>query len=78
MHREGSLDSDGIINVKGSFKKGDVVRILNQDGREIGLGVVNYASDELARKSDLLQDEIVHVVDLEAFVCHLDLSIPVC
>lgn len=55
-----------------------MVRILDQDGREIGLGIVNYASDELARKSDLLQDEIVHVVDLEAFVCHLDLSIPVC
>lgn len=55
-----------------------MVRILDQDGREIGLGVVNYASDELARKSDLLQDEIVHVVDLEAFVCHLDLSISVC
>lgn len=78
MHREKSLDSDGIVNVKGSFKKGDVVRILDQDGREIGLGIVNYPADELALSSDSLQDEVVHVVDLEAFVCHLELSIPVC
>lgn len=78
MHREKSLDSDGIVDVNGSFKKGDVVRILDQDEREIGLGIVNYASDELALNGELLQDEVVHVVDLEAFVCHLDLSIPVC
>ncbi|MGV6980275.1 hypothetical protein [Bacillus pumilus] len=42
------------------------------------MGIVNYSSDELIQKRDFLQDEVVHVVDLEAFVCHLDLSIPVC
>ncbi len=40
-----SLLPVGITGIHGSFKKGDVVRILNQDGTQIGMGMAQYGSD---------------------------------
>ncbi|MGE6629787.1 glutamate 5-kinase [Bacillus sp. NPDC077027] len=78
LHRQKSLDHEGILHVRGSFEKGDVVRILDQNEREIGLGIVNYSASKLAQPQEDALDSVVHVVDPESFVCHLELSIPVC
>lgn len=66
-----------ISKVKGYFQEGSVVRILDFEGNRIGLGVVNYSSEQL-REYDQTQDKYVEeVVKNDDLVCHLEASIPV-
>jgi glutamate 5-kinase len=44
-----SLLPVGVTAVRGTFKRGDVVRCVDADGRLIGQGLVNYSSEEAAR-----------------------------
>lgn len=44
-----SLLPGGIVSVEGSFTEGSVVVIVDQDGREIGRGIVNYPSGDIKR-----------------------------
>ncbi len=74
-----SIYSSDIMEVKGQFNKGAVIRIIDENGDRIGLGVVNYSSDEIIKISkqsekELEKYEIVHFDDL---VCELELSLPV-
>ena len=41
-----SLLPVGVVGVKGNFKRGDVVSCVDQKGREMARGLVNYSSDE--------------------------------
>ena len=43
-----SLLPAGIAHIDGDFERGDAVTILDPDGREIGRGLIAYASDEAA------------------------------
>ena len=58
----GSLLAVGITRVEGSFRKGDVVRITRQDGREIARGLTNYAAGELAKIRGLRSDRFLQVL----------------
>lgn len=74
-----SIYSSDIMEVKGQFNKGAVIRIIDENGERIGLGVVNYSSDEIIKISKQTEKEhekyeIVHFDDL---VCELELSLPV-
>ncbi|NOS67558.1 MAG: glutamate 5-kinase, partial [Candidatus Peribacteraceae bacterium] len=40
-----SLLPVGIVNIEGDFSKGDLVRIQDEDGREVGVGVAQYSAD---------------------------------
>ncbi len=42
-----SLLPVGVVSVEGTFEKGDLVAILTEDGRSIGLGCSEYPSDQL-------------------------------
>jgi glutamate 5-kinase len=44
----GSLLAVGVRKVEGSFERGDTVRAVALDGKEIALGLVNYSSKDLA------------------------------
>jgi glutamate 5-kinase len=44
----GSLLAVGLRKVEGSFERGDTVRAIALDGKEIALGLVNYSSKDLA------------------------------
>jgi glutamate 5-kinase len=44
-----SLLPVGVVASEGRFQRGDVVACLAPDGKEIGLGLSNYASDEVSR-----------------------------
>jgi glutamate 5-kinase len=71
-----SLLPAGVTAVDGQFERGDAVRVLGSDGRELGRGLVAYAADEarliVGRKSsdtaEVLgyrgRDEIIHRDDL--------------
>ncbi len=68
----GSLLPAGVVGVKGSFLRGDIVDIVGQEGSRVASGIVNYDSADVrkvqGRHSDqmatvlehLYGDEIVH------------------
>ncbi|MCF6136132.1 glutamate 5-kinase [Pseudalkalibacillus berkeleyi] len=76
-----SLAPLDVHSVTGRFDKGAVVRIKNISGEDIGLGVMNYSSNELKRlinqKEIKLQDFQEAAVESEDLVCHLDVAVPV-
>lgn len=44
-----SLLPKGIVQVSGLFKRGDLIKLQDQDGKSLGRGICRYASDELAK-----------------------------
>ena len=57
-----SLLPIGIVDVKGFFEEGDLVRIVDPEGEEEARGLTNYASDEIKRRKGLPTSEIARVV----------------
>ncbi len=47
--KDKSLLAVGIIGISGAFKEGDVVGIMDTNGREIGRGITNYSVTEIER-----------------------------
>ena len=45
----GSLLAVGVRRVEGSFERGDPVRVLDPQGREVARGLVNYSAADLKR-----------------------------
>lgn len=58
VKRKASLLPAGVVKVSGSFKRGDVVSVLDESEREFARGIVNYASDEIAKIVGLHSDAI--------------------
>jgi glutamate 5-kinase len=71
-----SLLPAGVTSIDGQFERGDAVRVLASDGRELGRGLIGYSSDEAraiaGRQSHGIaealgyrgRDEIIHRDDL--------------
>jgi glutamate 5-kinase len=77
MDRKQSLIPAGVVGIEGEFQKGAVIRIMDITGDEIGLGVVNFSSEELLEiESDPLVQQSA-VVNMEDFVCRHSISLPV-
>ncbi|WHX41095.1 glutamate 5-kinase [Mesobacillus sp. AQ2] len=74
--RKNILPSD-ILQVKGKFGEGAVVRVMDVDGEEIGLGRINYSSVKL--EETLIEEECERKEAIEqgTFVCSLDFALPV-
>ena len=53
-----SLLPAGVTGVSGGFEKGDCVRLIDPDGRAVGVGLAAYAADEAARLRGRRSDEI--------------------
>ncbi|TWD96388.1 glutamate 5-kinase [Neobacillus bataviensis] len=77
VEKKGCLQLANIKDVKGHFNKGEVVKILHQNGKEIGLGIINYSSEQLADPKDLSEKESIPAVDSNHLVCHLGVSTPI-
>jgi len=60
--RGGSLLAVGIVGVEGDFERGDTVRIIRMDGREIALGIINYSGQDLGRIAGKSSEEIESVL----------------
>jgi glutamate 5-kinase len=56
--RKASLLPAGVVEVKDSFERGDVVSILNKNGHEFARGIVNYSSKEAQKISGMRSDAI--------------------
>jgi glutamate 5-kinase len=61
-----SLLPVGVLAIHGRFDRGDVVSVIDESGREIARGIVNYASDEAARVLGLQSDRVRRVLDCDA------------
>ncbi|TLS35746.1 glutamate 5-kinase [Pseudalkalibacillus caeni] len=83
--QEKNLLPDGIYYVNGHFKKGAVVRIIDLDKNEIGLGVTNYSSSELKKIKGHKGEEITKIINVTAkeainkndLVCHDHIPMPI-
>ncbi|MEW6539841.1 MAG: glutamate 5-kinase [Pseudomonadota bacterium] len=53
-----SLLPAGVTGVSGGFEKGDCVRLIDPNGRAVGVGLAAYAADEAARLRGRRSDEI--------------------
>jgi glutamate 5-kinase len=49
QERGASLLPAGVKEVRGRFSRGEAVRLLSEEGEEVGVGLANYASEEIAR-----------------------------
>ena len=61
--RKASLLPAGIINVIGSFERGDVVSITDENGVEFARGMVNYSSKEAQKLVGMRSDKIDAIVE---------------
>ena len=57
-----SLLPIGVVEVQGSFERGDVVACINSAGNEIARGIVNYNSQEAARIMRKASSEIEKIL----------------
>ena len=69
-----SLLPVGVVAVDGSFERGDVVACLDEQGKEIARGLVNYSSAETARILRQPSSEIASILGYvdEAELIHRD------
>ncbi|MFN0095481.1 MAG: glutamate 5-kinase [Dehalococcoidia bacterium] len=57
-----SLLPAGVANVTGTFDRGESVEVRDGAGAKVGVGISNYASDEVARISGLHSDRIADIL----------------
>ena len=62
LRNGGSLLPVGLSGVEGSFERGDPVRVLDSQGREIARGLVNYSAADLKRISGRHSSEIEKIL----------------
>lgn len=67
VDNKASLMPVGIIEVKNSFKKGDVVSILDKDGQEFARGMTNYESRKCRRVIGKHSDEIEKIIGFKNY-----------
>ncbi|MCA1062881.1 glutamate 5-kinase (plasmid) [Cytobacillus spongiae] len=75
LEQKESLTIEDIYAVNGRFDKGAVVRILDHQNEEIGLGMVNFRSGNLKNPTNIKSDQIA--VEIDHLVCHVEVPIPV-
>ncbi len=57
-----SLLAIGVVEVEGQFQKGDVVAVLDPDGREFARGLINYRFEDLDKIKRLKSGQIAAVL----------------
>lgn len=57
-----SLLAIGVVAAEGEFKKGDVVALCDEQGKEIARGLTNYRADDIERIKGLKSDKIAQVI----------------
>ena len=60
--RKASLLASGIIGTSGYFERGDGIRCISEDGREIGRGIVEYSQDEVQKIAGCRSDAIENIL----------------
>ncbi len=74
VQRGSSLLAIGVVQVSGTFVKGDVVSLCDAEGAEFARGLSNYSSDDVRRIRGLRTEQIVEVLGTTPYeeVVHRD------
>lgn len=64
---EKSLLPIGVVEVKNTFKKGDVISILDEENNEIARGIVNYDSDSCKKVIGCHSDNIAEILGFKNY-----------
>jgi glutamate 5-kinase len=74
QHQGRSLLPIGIVQVAGTFGKGDVVSLLDAEGVELARGLSNYSSGDVERIRGLRSEQVREVLGDSAYeeVVHRD------
>lgn len=67
VEKKASLMPIGIIQIKNSFKKGDVISILDEGGCEFARGMVNYSSAECKKVIGKNSEEIETILGFKNY-----------
>ena len=62
-----SLLPSGVVEVKGEFGPGDLVRVLDPDGREVARGLINYDQRDAARLAGHHTAEIEKILGYKSY-----------
>ena len=62
VEKEASLLPIGVTEIINDFQKGDVVSIIDSDGREFARGIANYNSEDSKKIIGAHSDEIINVL----------------
>lgn len=60
-----SLLPAGIIDIEGDFNRGDVVDIIDNDGKKAGSGITNYSARDLQRIKGMQSSKIADILGYE-------------
>lgn len=67
IEKKASLMPIGIIEIKNSFKKGDVISIIDESGREFAKGMTNYSSTECKKVIGKNSEEIEQILGFKNY-----------
>lgn len=67
ISEEKSLLPIGVVDVKNSFKKGDVISILDENKNEFARGIVNYDSESCKKVIGCHSDNIVDILGFKNY-----------
>lgn len=62
LRKQTSLLPAGVTEVSGDFKTGDVVRVVDESGEEIGRGLTNYSASEISLIKGMHSQKLEHVL----------------
>ena len=62
LEKEASLLSIGVTDILGEFKKGEVVTILDENGKEFAKGMVNYDSNDCRKIIGIHSEKILEIL----------------
>ena len=62
LEKESSLLPIGVIKVINTFKKGDIVSIIDENGTEFARGIINYNSDDVQKIIGHHSDDILKIL----------------
>lgn len=57
-----SLLPIGVVGVEGQFVRGDLVRCINEDGKEVARGLINYNADEASKLIKVPSNQIAELL----------------
>jgi len=63
-----SLLPGGVLGTRGVFHRGDTVRIVNSENKEIGRGITNFAHDEMARICGVQSGKLAECLQREVHI----------
>lgn len=67
IEKKASLMPVGIVKIKNSFKKGDVIGIIDENDREFARGMTNYTSSECKKVIGMHSEEIEQILGFKNY-----------